>query len=133
MLKKDGLLIFTYHHSRSEGWISVYNAITGAGFYISQVIPIKAEMSVSVSIIAATEPINYDLIFVCRKLTNYNYANIPYNISTIQHNIIEKIKFNKLKLSHGDKLVFKYGLALEFLSDNRKSIIDINDIDRLVF
>lgn len=68
VLKKWGLLIFTYHHSRQEGWISVLKALSQAGFYIEASYPVKSEMSVAVPKQQAKEPINLDVIFVCRKL-----------------------------------------------------------------
>ena len=36
VLKDDGLLVFTYHHSRPEGWSSLAQAIYGAGFSVVQ-------------------------------------------------------------------------------------------------
>ncbi len=68
VLKPDGLLVFTYHHSRAEGWLAVYQAIRQAGFYISQAHPVKAEMAVAIPIQQSKTPINFDLIFVCRKI-----------------------------------------------------------------
>jgi adenine-specific DNA methylase len=47
VLKDDGLLVFTYHHSRPEGWRSVLEALMSAGFTITAAHPIKAEMSVA--------------------------------------------------------------------------------------
>ncbi|MBV9708679.1 MAG: DUF1156 domain-containing protein [Chloroflexi bacterium] len=67
VLKKDGLLVFTYHHSRNEGWIALYKAIRNAGFWITKTHPVKAEMSVAVPIQQSKEPINFDLIIVCRR------------------------------------------------------------------
>lgn len=67
VLKERGLLIFTYHHSRQEGWISVLKALNQAGFYIETSYPVKSEMSVAVPKQQAKEPINLDIIFVCRK------------------------------------------------------------------
>jgi adenine-specific DNA methylase len=67
VLKDDGLLVFTYHHSRHEGWISVLEAIYRAGFYIETTHPVKSEMSVAVPKLQAREPINLDMILVCRK------------------------------------------------------------------
>ncbi|HEX9273978.1 MAG TPA: adenine-specific DNA methylase, partial [Candidatus Binatia bacterium] len=34
VLRCRGLLIFTYHHSRSEGWVSLVEAVYGAGFSV---------------------------------------------------------------------------------------------------
>ena len=67
VLKDEGLLIFTYHHSRLEGWQSVLNAVVTAGFRIDACHPVKAEMSVATPKHQARAPINFDIIMVCRK------------------------------------------------------------------
>lgn len=67
VLKDDGLLAFTYHHSRPEGWRCVLHALMEAGFGISAVHPIKAEMSVAMPKLQAKQPIDLDIIIVCRK------------------------------------------------------------------
>lgn len=60
-------MIFTYHHSRPEGWRCVWHALADAGFVIVAAHPIKAEMSVAAPKSQAKEPIDYDIILVCRK------------------------------------------------------------------
>lgn len=67
VLKADGILVFTYHHSRWEGWRSVLYAVVAAGFRIVACHPVKAEMSVAVPKRQAKAPINFDIIMVCRK------------------------------------------------------------------
>ena len=67
VLKPRGLLVFTYHHSRHEGWHSVFTAVTEAGFTIVAAHPIKAEMSVAMPKHQARDPIDLDIILVCRK------------------------------------------------------------------
>ena len=67
VLKDDGLLAFTYHHSRPEGWRCVLHALMHAGFGITAAHPIKAEMSVAMPKHQAKEPIDLDIIIVCRK------------------------------------------------------------------
>ena len=67
VLKRDGLLVFTYHHSRFEGWQSVLSAVVNAGFRIVACHPIKAEMSLAVPKHQSKSPINFDIIMVCRK------------------------------------------------------------------
>jgi adenine-specific DNA methylase len=67
VMKDDGIMAFTYHHSRSEGWHSILDAIMRAGFGITAVQPIKAEMSVAMPKQQAKEPIDLDIILVCRK------------------------------------------------------------------
>ena len=67
VLKDSGLLVFTYHHSRWEGWRSVLNSVEEAGFRIEACHPVKAEMSVATPKHQAKAPINFDVIMVCRK------------------------------------------------------------------
>jgi putative DNA methylase len=67
ILKDDGLLVFTYHHSRDEGWTALAEAILGAGFVVVNTQPVKAEMSVATPKSQAKEPIQLDIIIVCRK------------------------------------------------------------------
>lgn len=72
VLKDEGLLAFTYHHSRPEGWRCVLSALMDTGFGITAVQPIKAEMSVAMPKHQAKEPIDLDIIMVCRKRSQLN-------------------------------------------------------------
>ncbi len=67
VLKDEGLLVFSYHHSREDGWTSVAAAVLNGGFTLVQAQPIKAEMSVAVPKLAAKSPIDLDVLMVCRK------------------------------------------------------------------
>ena len=67
VLKDDGLLVFTYHHSRKEGWTSLVNAICGAGFVVVNAHPVRAEMMVAAPKAQAKEPIQLDIVLVCKK------------------------------------------------------------------
>ncbi len=66
-LHNDGVLVFTYHHSRSEGWHAVLLALMTAGFVVTAAHPVKAEMSVAIPKRQAREPIRFDVVLVCRK------------------------------------------------------------------
>lgn len=67
VLRDEGLLVFSYHHSREDGWTAVAQAVIGAGFTIVQSQPVKAEMSVAAPKSQAKEPIDLDVLIVCRK------------------------------------------------------------------
>jgi putative DNA methylase len=67
VLKNNGLLVFSYHHSRTEGWSSLVDAVMGAGFSIVNAHPLKSEMSVAAPKSQAKEPIQLDIVLVCRK------------------------------------------------------------------
>ncbi len=55
VLSRDGLLIFTYHQSRADGWTSLAEAVVGAGFDVVNAHPLKAEMSVAAAMRLLTE------------------------------------------------------------------------------
>jgi putative DNA methylase len=67
VLKDDGILVFTYHHSRPDGWLALANAVYGARFTIVQAHPVRAELAVATPKSQAKEPILIDAIIVCRK------------------------------------------------------------------
>jgi len=67
ILKDEGLLVFTYHHSRAEGWQALVEAVFDAGFSIVNAHPVKAEMSVAAPKSQAKEPIQLDILLVCKK------------------------------------------------------------------
>ena len=67
VLKNDGLLVFSYHHSRKDGWTSLAAAVSGAGFTFINAHPVRAEMSVGTPKSLAKEPIQLDSLLVCRK------------------------------------------------------------------
>ena len=67
VLKDEGLLVFSYHHSRPDGWASLAEAIFDAGFSVVEAHPVRAEMSVATPKAQASEPIQLDVLLVCRK------------------------------------------------------------------
>jgi putative DNA methylase len=67
VLKDDGLLVFTYHHSRADGWTAVADAVMAAGLSFVNCHPVKAEMSGAAPKSQAKEPIQLDVVLVCRK------------------------------------------------------------------
>ena len=67
VLKDDGLLVFSYHHSRDDGWIALAEAVLRSGFSIVNAHPVRAEMTVAAPKSQAKEPIQLDVLLVCRK------------------------------------------------------------------
>jgi adenine-specific DNA methylase len=78
VLRPDGLLVFTYHHSRPDGWHAVLDALDHSGFVVVATHPIKAEMSVAAPKSQAKEPIDLDVIIVCRKRAERNGTAPPF-------------------------------------------------------
>ena len=67
VLKDDGVLAFSFHHSRAEGWAAIYEAITEAGLAVVAAHPVHAELRAASPKSAAKDPISLDAILVCRK------------------------------------------------------------------
>jgi putative DNA methylase len=110
VLKDDGLLVFTYHHSRAEGWTSLANAVFGAGFSVVNAHPVKAEMSVAAPKSQAKEPIQLDIVLVCKKKAND--ARIPTEHSQAleraakrAHQKLGRLTSVGLKLSQNDRRI----------------------------
>jgi hypothetical protein len=123
ILRDDGLLIFTYHHSRPEGWRCLLQALAGAGFVIVAVHPIKAEMSVAAPKAQAKEPIDYDIIIVCRKQTE-NRALPPLDFESILQEAtagalvqVARLRARKRPMSRNDARVILMSQVLLRLSN----------------
>lgn len=71
VLRPGGLLVFTFHQARIEGWLALVRSLRVAGFAVTAVQPIKGEMSTSVVKAGATEPSNLDSVLVCRHADGY--------------------------------------------------------------
>ncbi len=104
VLKDDGLLVFTYHHSRAEGWSSILRALMNAGFVIVAAHPIKAEMSVATPKHQAKEPIDLDIILVCRKRARLKDANKPSreDYAIAAENQVTRLRARGRRLSRND-------------------------------
>lgn len=123
ILRDDGLLIFTYHHSRPEGWRCVGQALADAGFVIVAVHPIKAEMSVAAPKSQAREPIDYDIILVCRKqgedgpLPPLDFASVLREATTDALAQVARLRACKRPLSRNDARVIVMAQVLLYLSN----------------
>lgn len=67
VLKPEGKLAFSFHHSRASGWIAIADAIGNSGFYIDECFPLHAELMASTPKANAKEPISLDAMIICSK------------------------------------------------------------------
>lgn len=120
VLKEDGLLCFSYHHSTVEGWMAIYNSVTEAGFDIVAAHPVKAEMSVASPKSAAKEPINLDAILVCKKENKPPVIQNPTNEILARYNsYVERFEAIDRKLGSGDLFVIACSQAIAIASIQR--------------
>ena len=120
VLKDGGLLVFTYHHSRHEGWRSILQALMDAGFGITAAHPIKSEMAVAVPKLKAREPINLDIILVCRKRTRLKVRSRDEGlwdaVSAVAEDQVGRLRRAGRRMSRNDVRVIVMAQLLRRLS-----------------
>ncbi len=130
VLSDEGVLVFTYHHSRNEGWSSVLHAIMKAGFAITAAHPIKAEMSVAMPKFQAKEPIDLDIILVCRKRSTL--PSLKWNgdlwdtVLPIAYGQVARLRKLPRKLSLNDVRIVVMAQLIRQLSRMRESNVALS-------
>lgn len=129
ILKDEGLLIFTYHHSRAEGWRALAKAILGAGFVVVNSHPVKGEMSVAAPKVQAKEPIQVDIVLVCRKLQSVREPlRSTESAVEIAKEKVQRMREAGFKLSRNDRKVILFGQLLATLKEEKA----IDEVERVV-
>ena len=117
VLKDEGVMCFSFHHSSVDGWSAVYKAIVLGGFCVTQFHPIKAEMSVASPKSLSNSPINIDSILVCKLKQERDKPKsldecIEYARKIYSEKLDELKKIDR-KLSSGDLFVIGASSALQ--------------------
>lgn len=118
VLKDGGILSFSFHHSRLEGWLSIYEAIVKNNFQVVAAYPIHGEMRIASPKSATREPINLDAILVCRKAgeAEIQKSSVVDSIKNKTFEISEELKSAGFMLSQSDLFVIKMSQAVAFSS-----------------
>ncbi|MDB5143670.1 MAG: adenine-specific methylase [Mucilaginibacter sp.] len=127
VLKDDGLLVFSYHHSREQGWDAVADALDQAGLYVVNAHPVKAEMSGAKPKVQAKSPIQLDIMVICRKkIYNVNRQTISINSAkAIAEEKVHRLKKAGFVLSSNDEMVIYYG---QYLTTNYFSKVFVEEV-----
>lgn len=127
ILKPEGMLVFTYHHSRSEGWEALAKAVLSAGFVVVNAHPVKSEMSVAAPKARAKAPIQLDIILVCRHADTVDESMNPTEAMVVAERKIQRLRQIGLLLSSNDERVVRFGQALTTLR-NVDDVHQLKDI-----
>jgi len=68
VLKRDGRLIFTFHHIKWRAWWTVFMALTEGGFRVVDHFPVMSEYKVNPHI-RDKQALDMDLVLICQKRT----------------------------------------------------------------
>jgi putative DNA methylase len=106
VLKDDGVLAFSFHHSRPEGWAAIYEAMELAGLAVVAAHPVHAELRAASPKTAAKEPISLDAILVCKKLDEVVQGDKcqPALDGRIEKSV-QMLEAAGLRVSRGDRFV----------------------------
>jgi len=124
VLRKGGRMVFSYHHSREDGWSSIAEAVLGAGFSLIQAQPVKSEMSVAAPKNQAKEPIDLDIMMICKKRRDDDRRAFPAEIAfsrarEIACEKVERFNRSRRRLSRNDVRVILLSQLLVELSAGR--------------
>ena len=129
VLKQEGLLVFTYHHSRDEGWTALAEAVLGAGFIVVNAQPLKSEMSVATPKAQTKEPIQLDIAIVCRKASP-KLLDKPTRVKALlaAREKLSRLESVGFKLSRNDERIVFFGQLLTTIH----SVAEIGEITEAV-
>jgi putative DNA methylase len=94
VLVPDGVLVFTFHHTKFAAWGALLEALLASGFYVTATYPVRSEMRASTHLYEM-DNISYDMVFVCRK-QSASYGAISW--SALQASVIQSVDETKRNL-----------------------------------
>nr|MBA3534851.1 hypothetical protein [Ardenticatenales bacterium] len=117
VLKEEGVLAFSFHHSRPEGWAAIHEALAYTGFAIVAAYPVHAELRAASPKTAAKNPISLDAILVCKKQSQANLTAPIQPFATQRSLAFEaKLLAAGMSLSASDRFVIVASQILVDLS-----------------
>jgi putative DNA methylase len=128
VLKADGVLAFSFHHSQAEGWAAIHEAITSAGLAVVAAHPVHAEMRAASPKAATKEPISLDAILVCRKRLTVDVMELDHHL-VIQESeaIAKRLEDAGMLISRSDRFVILASQALIPLSQQKSDFDSVCD------
>jgi len=113
VLKEGGVLAFSFHHSREEGWAAIHEAVISAGFQVVAAHPVHAELRGSSPKSASKSPISLDAIIVCCKARETRAAAFDFErIVTIVLESSDILSAAGMDISAADRFVIAASQAL---------------------
>jgi adenine-specific DNA methylase len=119
-LKDDGVLTFTYHHSNSESWGELLEALCHVGFEVTATYPVSADISKFLE----GESVEFDIVIVARPAEDRQ----PISWNSLRRNIVRTAKqthqrlTKNRELSDGDIGVIEMGRAFHEYSKHHGEV-----------
>ena len=118
VLKNDGKLIFTFHHTKWQAWWTVLMAIIESGFRVVDYFPVMSEYKVNPHI-RNKQSLDMDLVLVCQKRT------MPFEPLSLRPEEVLQRAINDLPSGASDNSDNK--LFLHFMGELLRTTSSIRD------
>ncbi len=125
VLKSQGKLAFSFHHSRVEGWYAISKAIAESDLYVEEVIPVHAELMASTPKASAKEPISIDAMIICSK---NRIDDCVLDIKKRALFYVEEMAKYKDRISKSDVFVVCASQCLSNIVSGKKTIDEAKEI-----
>ncbi len=104
VLKDDGKLIFTFHHTKWRAWWTIVMAVTKSGFRVADYFPVMSEYKVNPHI-RNKQALDMDLVLICQKMS------VPFeSLSLLPEDILQRAisDLSLAELDNNDNKLFLY-------------------------
>lgn len=122
VLKDEGLLVFTFHHTKWQAWWTILSAVAESGFRVVDYFPVLSEYKVNPHI-RNRQALDMDLVLVCQK-RSVPFESLSLSLDNIVRHAMDGLPSD---LSNGSKTM----LFLHFMGELLKAtsaIWEVTDI-----
>jgi len=120
LMKKDGVLTFTYHHSDSESWGELLESLCEVGFEVTATYPITADLHKFIS----GEAVSFDIVVVARPIHETepaSWKSLRRDIYRTARQTRSQLEANR-DLSRGDIGVMEMGACFREYSKHHGKV-----------
>lgn len=122
VLKDDGLMMFTFHHSKPKAWWTILRAIVGSGFIVIDYFPVTSEYKVNPHV-RGKAAIDTDLVIVCEKQQSSN-NNLQFNFDIVVTQASKRVTSLYNEQPTTERLYFYYIGEMLRVGSQSKSVSD---------
>jgi hypothetical protein len=124
ILRRGGILAFTFHHDKDGPWVAVLRSLFDAGFYLEATYPIRSDETKGEGSTPGTfgaQKVEFDIIHVCRKRldepTRVSWAKMRREVLQDVRQLQQILEHHREDgLPAADLQVIRRGKALEYFS-----------------
>ena len=120
VLKDDGVLVFSFHHSKAEGWAAICEAVIIARMVVVAAHPVHSELRAATSQTATKNPICLDAILVCKKSSSFNVHLDAQTLISKTETLAKQLEKGGISISEADRFVILASQLLMPLSQQKR-------------